>query len=184
MGHNHKPEIPDARPPAGAECAPAFKGLYAELRWLAHRQLGGAPRTTLCTTALVHEAWFKIANAYGDDKTPTLALAAKAMRQVVIDHVRQRDAAKRGGGARAITLDTGAALVDGGGEVDLLSVEQGLVALEKLDPRLVSVVECHFFAGMDFAEIGATLGLSERTVQRDWRRARAFLRAHLAEMRA
>ncbi len=184
MAHDQNPEMPDERPHGGADCAPAFNGLYAELRRLAHRQLGAAPRTTLCTTALVHEAWLKIANAYGEDATPSLALAAKAMRHVVIDHVRQRDAAKRGGGAHAITLDTDAALADNSGEIDLLSVEQGLVELEGLDPRLVNVVECHFFAGMDFAEIGAALDVSERTVQRDWRRARAFLRVRLAETRA
>lgn len=162
--------------------APAFSALYAELHRLARRQLGAAPRTCLCTTALVHEAYLKLhgSNARADARGPFLALAAKTMRHVVIDHVRERKAAKRGGGLRAVTLHTDAMLAGDGDTVDLLSVEQGLQALQELDPRLVSVVECHFFAGMDFAEIGGVLGLSERTVQRDWRRARAFLQLQLS----
>jgi len=93
-------------------------------------------------------------------------------------------AVKRGGGAIAVTLDTQRELVEGAEPLDLLTVEQGLRSLEQFDPRLVNVVECRFFAGMDFAEIGQVLGLSERTAQRDWRRARAFLQTRLADARA
>lgn len=162
---------------------PAFDVLYAELHRLARRQLGTSPRTCLCTTALVHEAYLKLqgSGARVAARGPFLALAAKTMRHVVIDHVRERTAAKRGGGLRAVTLHTDAMLAGGGDSVDLLSVEQGLQALQEFDPRLVSVVECHFFAGMDFVEIGDALGLSERTVQRDWRRARAFLQLQLSD---
>ncbi len=171
-----------AAAPACEAALPTFDLLYAQMRGLAHRQLGAAPRTTLCTTALVHEAWLKLGHANAQQRGAFLALAAKTMRHVLIDHVRERNAAKRGGGARALTLDTDVALADvSGSGVDLLAVEQGLQKLERLDPRLVSVVECHFFAGMDFAEIGEALELSERTVQRDWRRARAFLRTQLAD---
>ncbi|HXS73008.1 MAG TPA: ECF-type sigma factor [Rhodanobacteraceae bacterium] len=193
MAHDPKCEHWAAQTPATAACtadiacaAPSFETLYAQLRHLARRQLGAAPRTTLCTTALVHEAWLKLGNAKADagQRGAFLALAAKTMRHVLIDHVRECNAAKRGGGVRAITLDTDVALSRGGDEVDLLAIEQGLTMLERLDPRLVSVVECHFFAGMDFAEIGSVLALSERTVQRDWRRARAFLQAQLADARS
>src|SRR5690242_2096449 len=150
---------------------PSFETLYAQLRKLARRQLGASPRTTLCTTALVHEAWLKLGNAQAHEaqRSAFLALAAKTMRHVLIDHVRECNAAKRGGGVRAVTLDTDAVLASEGDDLDLLTIEQGLTLLEQLDPRLVSVVECHFFAGMDFPEIGSVLNLSERTVQRDWR---------------
>ncbi len=175
-----------ARPARAASAsesdADTFRALYAELRKLARRQLGAAPRTTLCTTALVHEAWLKL--GAHRQRVPDLALAARAMRHVLIDHVRRRRAAKRGGGARAMTLDTRALIEEGEDAIDLLALEQGLQALQEIDPRLVGVVECHFFAGMEFAEIGEVLQLSERTVQRDWRRARAFLHAHLAESSA
>lgn len=196
MAHNPKSGVAAVRPcvPARAEeicadadapAAPTFDILYAQLRRLARRQLGAAPRTTLCTTALVHEAWLKLGGIPIEQapRAAFLALAAKAMRHVLIDHVRECHAAKRGGGIRALTLDTDAALAHADDGVDLLTVEQGLQFLEQLDPRLVSVVECHFFAGMDFAEIGNALDLSERTVQRDWRRARAFLQTRLADAR-
>lgn len=167
---------------ASNETLPSFDQLYAQLRRLARRQLGGTPRTMLCTTALVHEAWLKLGEANAAPRGAFLAMAAKTMRHVLIDHVRERRADKRGGGVRAVTLDTEVALAAGCNDsVDLLAVERGLQELERLDPRLVSVVECHFFAGMDFAEIGGALALSERTVQRDWRRARAFLRVHFAD---
>ena len=162
----------------------AFDGLSAELRRMAQRQMASEPRTALCTTALVHEAWLKIGNVQVEphQREWFLALAARVMRHVLIDHARERNAAKRGGNARPVTLHSSVAIVDGLDEVDLLAIEQGLEMLEQLDPRLVSVVECHFFAGMDFAEIGRVLEISERTVKRDWRRARAFLKTRLAEM--
>ncbi|HJU08384.1 MAG TPA: ECF-type sigma factor [Rhodanobacteraceae bacterium] len=185
MGHESTAGSPDGArialsSRASDATAPEFDLLYAQLRRLAHRQLGSASRTMLCTTALVHEAWLKLGGADGAQRGAFLAMAAKAMRHVLIDHLRQRNAAKRGGGMRAVTLDTETAFADAGtNKVDLLAIEQGLQQLEQLDPRLVSVVECHFFGGMDFAEIGEALALSERTVQRDWRRARAFLKAQL-----
>lgn len=192
MTHSEKSGEPGADAPgqvppcASGSPVPSFDALYAQLRKLAHRQLGAAPRTTLCTTALVHEAWLKLGSAEAEatQRNAFLALAAKTMRHVLIDHVRERKAAKRGGGVRAVTLKTDVELATGADEIDLLTIEQGLTLLEQLDPRLVSVVECHFFAGMDFAEIGAVMGLSERTVQRDWRRARAFLQVQLADARA
>lgn len=161
------------------------RALYAELRRLARRQLGASPRATLCTTMLVHEAWLKLGEprATAMQRNAFLAMAAKTMRNVLIDYLRERKAAKRGGGLQPVTLDTSHALAgEAHDDVDLLTIEQALQLLEQLEPRLVSVVECHFFAGMDFTEIGTVLGLSERTVQRDWRRARAFLQVQLADM--
>ncbi len=188
MGHEPKSGVPDTgvrtvAPDlfAGTAAQPAFDLLYAQLRQLARRQLRVAPHGTLCTTALVHEAWLKLGSVGAAQRGAFLAMAARTMRNVLIDHLRERRAIKRGGGVRAITLDTDIAIVDGRDNgLDLLAVEQGLERLEQLDPRLVSVVECHFFAGMDFAEIGRVLEISERTAQRDWRRARAFLRVQIA----
>ena len=164
--------------------AAQFQPLYAELRRLAHRQRGGMPRTTLSTTALVHETYLRL----GDELRFTsrgefMALAAKAMRCVIIDHVRARLAAKRGAGADHTTLEGVEQSSGPDSAIDLLTVAQLLDQLDAFDSRLVSVVECRFFAGMEFGEIGATLGVSERTVQRDWRRARAFLETRLADAR-
>ena len=103
------------------------------------------------------------------------------MRHVLIDHVRARGAEKRGGDQVRVTLSTDLPLAGQAGQVDLLDIERGLEALEALDPRLVTVVECRFYAGMEFQEIAVHLGLTERTIHRDWRKARAFLLLHLGE---
>lgn len=168
--------------PTGQDrCDARFAQLYAQLRAIARRELGDRPRTSIDTVALVHEAYLRLEGRSLDlsGRGPFLALAAKAMRCVLVDHVRERMAEKRGGGAPHITLISQVALDERGRLEDLLQIEHGLEALEALDPRLVTVVECRFFAGMEFAEIAQQLGLAERTVYRDWRRARAFLHARL-----
>lgn len=164
-----------------AEQKPAFENLYLQLRKIARRELGNRARTLLDTTALVNEAYLKI---YGTnnaviERDSFLGLAAKAMRCVLIDHVRTALADKRGCGQIHITLDAHDISDEGNQQADLLEIEDGLKALEKLDQRLVTVVECRFFVGMEFAEIARHLGLTERTIQRDWRRARAFLQARI-----
>ena len=165
-----------------AEYRQRFEQLYDQLRAIARRELGNRPRTLLDTTALVHEAYLKLDGAQLDasQRGPFLALLAKAMRHVVVDHVRARMASKRGGDQIRVTLVTDL-VQDQDGQVDVLHIEQGLQALEALEPRLGTLVECRFYGGMEFAEIAAHLGLSERTVHRDWRRARAFLVTHLGE---
>ncbi len=168
-------------PSVTADQKPAFENLYLQLRKIARRELGSRPRTMLNTTALVNEAYLKI---YGTNNSVVerdsfLGLAAKAMRCVLIDHVRSALADKRGGGQMHITLNAHDVSDEDNRHVDLLEIEDGLKALEKLDQRLVTVVECHFFVGMEFAEIARHLGLTERTIQRDWRRARAFLQARI-----
>lgn len=159
-----------------------FAELYAQLQRIARRELGDAPRTSLDTTALVHEAYLKLEGhpLTVGERGPFLALAAKAMRQVLVDHVRARMADKRGGGAVQVTLTTDTPLDEAGRLDDLLAIDQGLQALEALDPRLATVVEWRYFAGMEFAEIAQQLDVHERTIYRDWRRARAFLQARLA----
>jgi RNA polymerase sigma factor (TIGR02999 family) len=155
--------------------------VYDELRRLAERVLRGehAPRT-LPATGLVHEAYLKLAG--GDrldaaDRAHFLALAARAMRQVLVDHARRRHAARRGGDWIPTTLTEGLRGTDFKPE-ELLALNE---ALDALDARQRQVVECRFFAGMEEREIAAALGITERTVRRDWLKARAWLYRRLYE---
>jgi RNA polymerase sigma factor (TIGR02999 family) len=152
--------------------------VYEDLRRLARRQLGREyGERTLDPTALVHEAYFKLGAGamVASDRAHFLAIAARAMRQVLVDHARDRKAAKRGGGSWECTTLTDGAWV---GEFDpdgMLALDEGLA---KLEPRQRHVVECRFFGGMEEQEIAAALGVSERTVHRDWVKARAWLYRH------
>lgn len=155
----------------------AFDTLYDELKRAARRQLGGA-RGTLCTTALVHEAWLKLGDHPAFDRQHYIALASRAMRQVAIDHARAAGAAKRGGGIAVTTLlDHDAA--ETSPALDALLLDEALAELEGIDPRCARVVEFHFFGGFQFNEIATTLGVSDRTVRTLWRTARAFLGVRL-----
>ncbi len=149
--------------------------VYDELRAVAGRQLGRErPDHTLHATALVHETYVKLAGGGGVDavdRAHFLAIAARAMRQVLVDHARRRMAAKRGGDWAVTTLSDGHNAVDFQPE-EMLALDR---ALERLEPRQRQVVEYRFFAGMEEAEIGAVLEVSERTVRRDWVKARAWL---------
>lgn len=156
--------------------------VYRDLQRLARNQVRrGGPRVTLDTGVLVHEAYMKMLDqksARPVDRGHFLAICSRAMRQVVIDHARQRQAAKRGGGERPVTFDEAAIAVDEQA-VQLLEINDALERLEKRDERLARVVECRFFAGLTEDETAAALGVNTRTVQRDWRRARAWLLADL-----
>ena len=149
--------------------------VYDDLRRLARRQLGYEyVERTLNPTALVHESYLKLGRPAmaARDRAHFFAIAARAMRQVLVDQARDRKAAKRGGGAWERTTLTDGAWA---GEFDadgVLALEE---ALEKLEPRQRQVVECRFFGGMEEQEIAAALGVSERTVHRDWIKARAWL---------
>lgn len=149
--------------------------LYEDLRRLARRQLGHEyGERTLNATALVHESYLKLGQGamVARDRAHFLAIAARAMRQVLVDHARDRKAAKRGGGLWERTTLTDGAWA---GEFDpdgILALDEGL---SKLEPRQRQVVECRFFGGMEEQEIAAALGVSERTVHRDWVKARAWL---------
>lgn len=174
------PVVPDAQW-RDAAYRRRFGDLYAQLQSIARRELRGAARGTLDTGALLHEAYLRLDGAALDvsGRGPFLALAAKAMRCVLVDHARARGASKRGGDLARVTLATDLPLAAASLGVDVLDVERALVALEALDPRLASVVEYRFYAGMEFGEIAHQLGVNERTVYRDWRKARAFLLAQL-----
>lgn len=161
----------------------AFEQVYAELKRLAHRQLARQRNATLCTTALVHEAYERLcgSGAPAQDRRHLIALGARAMRFVLVDHARRALAQKRDAPLQALTV-TGGALGDGAAPSsvgDVLALDQALDRLAALDPRLAQVVEWRFFGGLSEPEIAAELGLTERTVQRDWRRARAFLHDEL-----
>jgi RNA polymerase sigma-70 factor, ECF subfamily len=151
--------------------------VYDELRATAHRQLIREARDhTLQTTALVHEAYLKLA---GDTDVAVrgrayfFAAAARAMRQVLVDHARSRMAAKRGGGAVVRTLEDEVA-VDGYA-AELLDLHDALERLHRHSPRQVKVVEHRYFAGLSVQETAAVLGVSPRTVESDWAMARAWL---------
>ncbi len=149
--------------------------VYEDLRRMAHWQLdreGGGH--TLQTTGLIHEAYLKLAgggSVSASSRAHFLAIAARAMRQVLVDYARRRKAAKRGGGVISVTLGDEPQPADASAE-DLLALDE---ALEQLDPRQRQVIECRFFGGMEEKDIAAALGVSERTVRRDWVKARAWL---------
>lgn len=162
-----------------APAAELFAAVYGELKRLAHGQLARGPRGTLSTTALVHEAYLKLRGSSVGDREHFLALAARAMRQVLVDYARERRAAKRGGGLARVSLDGEAlaveTLVD-----EVLAVDTALARLEAVDERLARLVEWRYFGGMTDVEIAAALGVTDRTLRRDWLKARAFLYRELA----
>lgn len=158
--------------------------LYEGLRGIARRELrrvGG--RRTLNPTALVNEAWLKLAHADGQwtSREHFSASMATVMRHVLIDYARERGAQRRGGDAVYVTLD-GIDVDDERNEaIDLLAIDRALERLAELDPRLEQVIELRFFAGMTVTEIAVAVGRSEPTVKRDLRSARAFIGAELGE---
>jgi RNA polymerase sigma factor (TIGR02999 family) len=161
-----------------------FGRLYAELKRLAHQQLAIEHGHTLNTTGLVHEVYLRLAQPAGHDlqgRAHFFALAAKAMRQIVIDHARARITDKRGGaGLQVVTLDAAADVLDTElGPDELLRLDAALVKLATDEPRLAELVEHRFFAGLSVSDIAAMQSVSERTLNRDWRRAKAHLHAAL-----
>lgn len=152
--------------------------MYGELRQLAARLLFREQAGhTLPPTALVHEAYLKLMGDAApelNNRGHLLGVAARAMRQVLVEHARKRLAAKRGGGDAAITLVDEIAPAELPNE-QLVALDEALTRLDTLSPRLRQVVECRFFAGLTEEETGEVLGVTARTVQRDWARARAWL---------
>jgi RNA polymerase sigma factor (TIGR02999 family) len=153
--------------------------IYEDLRRLAQRKIRGEARGhTLHATELVHEAYMKLAAGGGpkaENRPHLMAMASRAMRQLLVDHARGRSALKRGRDWKRTTLHDGVAVKEVSPE-ELLALD---AALEQLDPRQRQVVECRFFGGMEETEIAEALQVSERTVRRDWVKARAWLYSHL-----
>jgi RNA polymerase sigma factor (TIGR02999 family) len=152
-----------------------FSLLYDELRRCAHYQRGGGE--TLSTTALVHETYVKLVAADHlrlESRRHFMALAARAMRQVLVDHARRAGTDKRGGDAAFVTLDE--RLPDTPSEaLEVLALDRALTELEGIDARAARVVQLHFFGGLTFGAIAELEGLNERTIKRDWQAARHVL---------
>lgn len=165
--------------------AELFQLLYTDLRRRASRQLHawGSGRT-LNTTSLVHEAYLKLVDQKelsARDRGHFLAIAANAMRNIIVDFARARLTAKRGGGRTALSLDAEAHEIAVDEEAEqLVNLDEVLGKLRAVDERMTRVVECRFFAGLTEEETAAALDTPLRTVQRDWVRARAWLRSNLA----
>ena len=158
--------------------------VYADLRRIAHARLaGGAGHTLLDTTALVHESYLRLQRAGSlatADRDHFLAYAASAMRSIIVDYVRRRTAERRGGGATHVTLNTGVVARLGATDDEIVEVHDALETLADVDPRLVKIIEMRYFAGMTDGEIGRVLGVTDRTVRRDWERGRLLLAGMLA----
>ena len=158
--------------------------VYDELRALAGRYLRSERADhTLRPTALVHEAYIRLADAGTlsvEGRGHFLGLAARAMRQVLVDSARARGAAKRGGAWRRVTLDANQVGTDAA-DVDVLALNQALERLAKLDPDLERLVELRFFTGLTVAEAAEVLAISPRKAAKDWSAVRLWLRRELAE---
>ena len=174
-----------ANPAAGADCARVapvteelFTTLYAQLRQIAQSALRRAgPQLTVSPTTLLHEAWLRMGGREAlafPDRVRFMAYASRAMRTLVIDFVRERRALKRGSAFEitAMPTETGEPAVD---DAELQRISDGLDELAGIDPALAELVDLKFFCGFSFAEIAALRNVSERTVQRDWNKARLFL---------
>lgn len=177
MSPDFSAQLAAARDGDPSAFAQAFAAAYEELRRLARRQLRSLrPGDTLATTALVNEAFLKLVRRPVGcaDHAHFFALAARAMRQILVDYARERHSQKRGGDRRRTTLEDGAiaveALVD-----EMLAIDVALTRLESVDERLARLVEWRFFGGMTEEEIAKAEGVAVRTVRRDWQKARAFL---------
>lgn len=165
---------------AGDHGVPAT--VYATLRRLAQQQLSrGRGMATLNATALVNEAWLKLAGSdvQWQSRQHYLATMARVMRHVLIDAVRERQAGRRGGDWERVTLESTDPGGGGAEQFDLMVIDQALARLREFDPRLEQVFELRFFGGCTIEETSVALGLSTATVERDLRAARAFVAAQL-----
>lgn len=181
--HSSDSQVTQLLQAAGAGDAAAarqvYEHLYTDLRRIARARLQrGAEPSQLSTTGLVHEAFLRL---WGKP-LPTfestehfLAYASRTMRSVVVDLARARQAVQRGGGADHLVLDTQLGDSLAAPDDEVIHIDQALAELERTEPRLAQVVELRYFAGLTDAEVAAALGLNERTVQRDWAKARLIL---------
>jgi RNA polymerase sigma factor (TIGR02999 family) len=161
-----------------------FPLVYDVLRRIAHRKLAGEPSGhTLVTTDLVHEGYLKLVRLdriEWQGRAHFLAMAAHAMRNILVDHALRRRAGKRGGAYTRVPLHSGLAIDEASG-TDVLTVHAALERLQAIDERQARVVECRFFAGMSIEETAEALGVSPATIKRDWALARAWLNRELVQ---
>ena len=161
-----------------------FPLIYEQLHGIAHHALHGE-RTghTLATTDLVHEAYLKLVDqtrVQWQDRRHFFAVASRAMRRILVDYARRHATAKRGGARRPVTLDESIMTVDDRADT-LVALNEALGHLEALDERLAKVVECRFFGGLTEAETAEVLGITARTVRRDWVKAKGWLYRELSQ---
>lgn len=166
----------------GEEEAPRrlFELVYGELRIMARRRLAGAgDGRTLSPSVLVHESYLKLVGATPElrDRSHFYALAARAMRQIVVDHARRRQAAKRGGAAKVLVDQTEIPISEQ--QEEILALDEALCELREIDERLARVVELRFFGGLTIAEAAHVLGVGTTTVEDDWHLAKAWLAREL-----
>lgn len=158
--------------------------LYDELRRLAHQRLRDErSEHTLDTTALVHEAYLRLFHQQALDartRADFFAIASNTMRRVLVDYARARRRQKRGGGQAMVPLDDVAPFLTDRAAEEVLGLDDALERLRGMQPRAVNVVEMHFFGGLTLSEIAGLLDVSEKTVQRDWQAARAWLRKEVS----
>jgi len=159
-----------------------FPLVYEELRRIARRALR-RERTghTLATTSLVHEAYLRLVDQTRieyQDRAHFFGIAARAMRQILVDYARRHRAAKRGGAERIVTLDEGAIALEDRAEA-LLALDEALTDLEGVDARLAQIVQCRFFGGLTEDETAEVVGVTARTVRRDWLKAKGWLHQQL-----
>lgn len=155
-----------------------FEQVYADLHRIAQRHLNAVDAAAARATSLVHEVYLRMVRGDGlalHDRQHFFAVASLAMRQIIIDHVRNRKSDKRGGGIEPLSLDSAVVAVAESRDEELLLLDAALVRLANIDARLASVVEMRFFGGLELEEIAELTGISSRTLRRDWRKARAFL---------
>jgi RNA polymerase sigma factor (TIGR02999 family) len=171
----------DARGGDADKLGAVFAALYPELKRLAAWRAASQPEgSTVSPTVLVHETFLKLVRSEElalRDRHHFFACAARAMRQILVDHARAVAASKRGGGEGAVDLPSGLAVEAG---VDWIDLDRALSALDAIDPRQRELVELRYFAGLSRDEVAELMGCSPRTVERNWVRARAFLHARLA----
>jgi RNA polymerase sigma factor (TIGR02999 family) len=156
-----------------------YEAAYQDLRKLAHSRLRDGGRNTLLdTTMLVHESYLRLSRASAlafPDRARFLVYAGQAMRSIIVDMVRQRQSVRRGSGAIHVTLSTQAPDAKAAGEDDILRVHEALGQLAQVDERMANVVQMRYFAGLTEVEIAEALGVTDRTIRRDWEQARLFL---------
>lgn len=166
----------------GDESAPAelLPHLYEQLRGIAELLMAQqSPSHTLQPTALVHEAWMRMSGGDYEGREHFAAVAARAMRSVLVDHARRKRAEKRGGAALRVPADLLLERIEEEG-ADVLALEDALERLGARDPELLRIVELRFFGGLEVSETAHALGVSESTVEREWRAARAWLYRRLS----
>lgn len=158
--------------------------LYGDLHRIAHAQIRQRMSGRISATSLVSESWLRLSGAHFnvENRRHFTALVARAMRFVLMDEVRRDLAEKRGDGQRAVSLDEEVDAGQDGALEEMIALDAALTRLSRLDVRLAQLVEMRYFGGLDESEIADVLGVTDRTLRRDWRKARAFLFTQLGEV--